>query len=82
MTVPEPVLPPVAPVDATAQPTGRSHDELLVLVTDVLMQEKLTEEEIYAVLAQYQYAVLGDLIDATPETIGHVYSAIEQASAK
>ena len=45
MTVAEPELTPVA--DPAAGATPRSYDELLVLVTEVLLEEKLSEDDIH-----------------------------------
>jgi hypothetical protein len=79
MTVQEAPLTPAATPDVVAKPTQRSYDELLVLVTDVLMADKLTEDDIYSVLKQHQAKELSDLVEASPEAIAAVYNMIEGA---
>jgi hypothetical protein len=75
---PEP-LPPVETPSIPAEPDGRSFDELMALVTDVLVAETLTEDDIYLVLRQFNVKELADLAGATPQSVASVYKAIKGA---
>lgn len=83
--VPAPPLPAPAPTPAPAAPTPsapteRSLDEVLALVTDVLVADLLVEEDVQRILAQFDLKELADLAGKSPATVALVYNAIEGAA--
>lgn len=78
-------LPPVpapapAPAPATAAITERSLDEVLALVTDVLVGDLLVEEDVQQILTQFELKELADLAGRSPAMVALVYDAIEKAA--
>lgn len=68
--------PPATP-PTPATPTGRSFDELMALVTDVVVGELVSEEDVMALVKAQGLKELADLADADPATVAAVYNAIE-----
>jgi hypothetical protein len=71
--------PPSAPA-APATVEGRSFDELMALVTDIVVGGLLSEDDIMTVAAQFDVKELADLAGAKPNTIARMYVALEEAA--
>lgn len=75
-----PVVEEVKTAPAETSSNGRSFDELMSLVTDIVVDGAMSEEDILTVVEQFSIKELADLAGATPETIGRVYVALEEAA--
>ena len=79
---PPPPAAPAAPVEASqaARPVERSFDELMALVTDILVGEMLAEEDILRIVRNHDVKELVDLATADPRIVAVLYNAVEDAA--
>lgn len=84
VVVAAPPAPPQSQEHAAAVPPppveGRSFDELMSLVTDIVVGGLLSEDDILAVVEQFDVKELADLAGSKPDTIARVYAALEEAA--
>lgn len=71
---------PLAKPEVVGEPQERSFDELMSLITDIVTDELLNQEEVESILKSFEMEELSDLKEADPTRVAEVYQTIERAA--